>query len=180
MVLVRGGKYRFKVSGVEIEGWSKPETMLSDLPVPADLVKQLRDAAGSASAAAPSTPSGGGGGKTKLALGGGGAAIAVAASVAQAVQPEAMTFREIVALFAEKREAGLLALLRQVRLVRCVQGLLELRVSADAPPNLAARVSQCLTEWTGQRWMVSLSAEEGEKSLLWRDLERLLFITSQS
>jgi DNA polymerase-3 subunit gamma/tau len=143
----------------------------SDLPAPADLVKQLRDMVGtnaSGNGAAPS--SGGGSSKAKLALGGGGG-ISVAAVAPQMLeQPQALNFREIVALFGEKREAGLHALLyAQVHLVRCEQGLLELRVSADAPANLAGRVGQCLTEWTGQRWVVSISPAQGAPSLAEED-----------
>jgi DNA polymerase III subunit gamma/tau len=144
----------------------------SDLPPPGDLVKQLRDAVASSgnSGSAPASP-GGGGTKAKLAFGGGGTAIASPA-VQAVVAPEALTFQEVVALFSEKREAGLHALLYgQVHLVRCQQGLLELRVAPDAPPNLAGRVGQCLTEWTGQRWVVSLSSEEGDRTLLDRDRE---------
>ena len=81
-----------------------------------------------------------------------------------------MEFREIVALFSEKREAGLHAILYgQVNLVRCEPGLLELRVGSTAPANFAGRVGQCLTEWTGQRWVVSISAAEGTPSLAEQD-----------
>jgi DNA polymerase-3 subunit gamma/tau len=152
----------------------------SDLPLPSDLVKQLRDTGAVAVAGSPQSgraaeqarpnKDSGGGGKTKLALGGGGSVI-VASPVPQAeVLPEAMSFKEIVALFSEKREAGLYTLLYgQVHLVRCAKGLLELRVGKDAPANLAGRVGQCLTEWTGQRWVISLSDEAGDPTLLEED-----------
>lgn len=142
----------------------------ANLPSPGDLVKQLRDSigatgnSGTTSGAVP--PSGGG---AKLALGGGGVVMAAPQAVANS-QPDPLGFHEIVALFSEKREAGLHALLYgEARLVRCAQGVLELRVGSSAPPNFAGRVGQCLTEWTGQRWMVSLSGEEGEPSLLEQD-----------
>jgi DNA polymerase III subunit gamma/tau len=146
----------------------------SDLPAPGDLVKQLRDTigAGGSSGSAPSGSSPGGGApRAKLALGGGGGVMAEAVSVPQmAMQPAPMSYREIVALFSEKREAGLHAILYgQVNLVRCELGMLELRVGATVPANLAGRVGQCLTEWTGQRWVVSISANEGEESLLDQD-----------
>jgi DNA polymerase-3 subunit gamma/tau len=147
-----------------------------DLPSPADLVKQLRDAVGAGGGAGSSSaPSGGGGGapRARLALGGGSVAVAVSAPQAvvhmQAVaQP--VEFRELVALFSEKREAGLYSILHgQVNLVRCEPGLLELRVGSTAPANFAGRVGQCLTEWTGQRWVVSISAAEGAPSLAEQD-----------
>jgi len=142
----------------------------SDLPSPADLVKQLRESVGSGGAGS-SLPSGGGGGtKAKLALGGGGSVTVAASAPHIASQPQPMDFREIVALFSEKREAGLHAVLYgQVNLVRCEPGLLEIRVSSGVPANLAGRVGQCLTEWTGQRWVVSISASEGQPSLVEQD-----------
>ncbi len=144
----------------------------SDLPTPADLVKQLKENGTAGVATNSSTPGGGGNApRAKLALGGGGGAVAV--SVPQIIeQPQNISFRDIVALFSEKREAGLHALLYgQVNLVRCEPGLLELRVGSSAPANLAGRVGQCLTEWTGQRWVVSISATEGAPSLAEQDRE---------
>ncbi|MDD3371499.1 MAG: DNA polymerase III subunit gamma/tau [Alphaproteobacteria bacterium] len=144
----------------------------SELPPPGDLVRLLRDSGAASGGSAGSAPSpGGGGAKARLALGGG-VAVAAAAVPQVASQPEPLTFREIVALFDAHREAGIYALLHaQVRLVRCTPGHLELRVGPDAPANLAGRVGQCLTEWTGQRWVVSLSSEQGEKTLLEQDRE---------
>ena len=40
----------------------------------------------------------------------------------------------------------------------------------DVPPNFAGRVSQCLTQWTGQRWIVSISDKEGDVTLA--DIDR--------
>jgi DNA polymerase-3 subunit gamma/tau len=141
----------------------------SDLPLPSDLIKQLKDMVASGGTPSVSSPPSGGGSKAKIALGGGGVAVAAPAPQV-AAQPVAMNYREIVALFSEKREAGLHALLYgQVHFVRSTPGMLELRVGADAPANLAGRVSQCLTEWTGFRWVISLSAEDGEPTLLDQD-----------
>ncbi|MDD4616700.1 MAG: DNA polymerase III subunit gamma/tau [Alphaproteobacteria bacterium] len=147
----------------------------SDLPSPGDLVKKIRDMAASGALGAASPSGGGSGGpKAKLALGGGGSVSMAAPSVL--IEPASLSYREIVALFAEKREAGLYAMLHgQAHLVRCVPGVLELRIGSEAPANFAGRVSQCLTEWTGQRWMVSLSSEEGERTLLDQDREAEAF-----
>ncbi|MDR3448264.1 MAG: DNA polymerase III subunit gamma/tau [Alphaproteobacteria bacterium] len=144
----------------------------SDLPSPADLVKQLKDSVASGSAPASAPPSGGGGGsRAKMALGGGGGVVAQTVTEAVAVVgPQPQNFREIVALFSEHREAGLHAqLYGQVHFVACAGGNLEIRVGSGAPANLAGRVGQCLTEWTGQRWVVSISAAEGEATLADQD-----------
>ena len=75
-------------------------------------------------------------------------------------------FAELVALFEEKREAILHTQLRHnVHLVRCEPGRLEIRPDENAPRDLAARVGTLLSEWTGRRWVVSVSSEQGEATL---------------
>ncbi len=141
-----------------------------DLPTPADLVKQIRDGGGGGGSGSH-VPSGGGGGGApvaRLALCGGGSGAVGAPQLAPYEQPA--DFRTLVALFSEKREAGLHAILYgQVNLVRCEAGLLELRVGEAAPANFAGRVGQCLTDWTGKRWVVSISGADGEPSLAEQD-----------
>jgi DNA polymerase-3 subunit gamma/tau len=84
--------------------------------------------------------------------------------------PQPLDYRQIVALFSDHREAGLHAMLYgQVHQVRCEPGLLELRVDASVPANFAGRVGQCLHEWTGQRWVVSIVSAEGCATLAEQD-----------
>jgi DNA polymerase-3 subunit gamma/tau len=79
-------------------------------------------------------------------------------------------YRELVALFAEKREGQLHGqLYANVYPVRCEPGVLEIRVGAQAPANLASNLAKCLTQWTGQRWMVSVSAAAGAPTLAEQD-----------
>ncbi|WP_374313731.1 DNA polymerase III subunit gamma/tau [Dongia sp.] len=76
------------------------------------------------------------------------------------------SFDDIVALFRAKREAILLThLLSDVHLVHFEPGRLEFRPSERAPGNLANRIASCLLEWTGKRWLVSLSNAAGEATL---------------
>ena len=141
-------------------------THVADLPTPGELVRRLQAAPAQASAAPPSRPGGGSGG-------GGGAARAVAVAPAIAAQaavaPAAqlpVTFEAVVALFAERREALIQAQLETyAHLVRIEPGRLELRLDSGASADLANRVGQLLSEWTGRRWIVSLSTAEGEKTL---------------
>ena len=44
-------------------------------------------------------------------------------------------------------------------------GRIDFRPSERAPTNLPNRVAACLAEWTGKRWLVSVSAQAGEKTL---------------
>ncbi len=41
----------------------------------------------------------------------------------------------------------------------------KLRIEDRAPANLAAQISNKLKEWTGERWMLSLTRDLGEPTL---------------
>ncbi len=72
------------------------------------------------------------------------------------------SFQEIIALAAEKRDLAVkMALERDVRLVRCEDGRLELALEPSAPRSLINDLSRKLTKWTGRRLMVVVSAEQG-------------------
>jgi DNA polymerase-3 subunit gamma/tau len=80
--------------------------------------------------------------------------------------PIPKSFEEVVALFEAKREAVLAhALVERAHLVRFEPGFLEFRPADGAPDKLANRVGQLLGEWTGRRWMVTLSREPGAPTL---------------
>jgi DNA polymerase-3 subunit gamma/tau len=83
------------------------------------------------------------------------------------------SFADVVALFAEKREAVLAASLSSaVHLVHFETGRIDIRPTALAPADLATRVSRLLQEWTGRPWLVGLSRETGESTLREQALER--------
>ncbi len=159
----------------------------ADLPTPGDLVKQIQ--ANGSGQPAPSMPMGNGpgpsGGRPAMH---GGAAMAVARSEPQdmpvaASQPMAMeapvpaapipvplpgpaSYRELVKLFAEKKE-GILEyhLAASVRLVRFEAGVVEINPLPAAPSNLANRVGSLLSEWTGRRWVIGISSAPGEPTI---------------
>ena len=56
-------------------------------------------------------------------------------------------------------------LYRHVHLVHFETGRIEFRPSDQAPGNLANRLGQRLSEWTGRRWVVSISSEPGAATL---------------
>lgn len=144
----------------------------ADLPSPADLVKEWKDKGGPGVPAPGPRPTGNGGG------GGASAGLAVSA------QPRAMTavapqpgetvalaampvnFAAVVALAKDMRE-GILAgeLVNDVHLVSFEMGRIELRLNPGAPHDLPGRLTEKLKQWTGQRWVVSLSKLPGEPTL---------------
>jgi len=76
------------------------------------------------------------------------------------------SFAEIVALAAEKRDITMkLALERDVRLVRCEDGRLEIAIEPTAPKSLVHDLQRKLGAWTGKRWMVVVSQEQGAPTL---------------
>ncbi|WP_374369422.1 DNA polymerase III subunit gamma/tau [Dongia sp.] len=90
----------------------------------------------------------------------------------QAANPQAnvladpRSFDDVVALVRAKREGILLAhLLSDVHLVHFEPGRIEFRPGERAPSSLANRLAGCLNEWTGRRWLVSLSNAAGEATL---------------
>ena len=72
------------------------------------------------------------------------------------------SFAALIALAAEKRDISVkMALERDVRLVRCEDGQLEIALEPSAPKTLVHDLQRKLTAWTGKRWMVVVSQEQG-------------------
>jgi DNA polymerase-3 subunit gamma/tau len=131
---------------------------VADMPTPGDLIRRLTSGGGGGQA--PSMPSGGGGGVRAVANG---AAIAEASAEPG---PRLGTFRDVVAFVGERKEAMLHAhLLHSVHLVRFAPPVIELRPETDAPRDLASRLASLLSEATGTRWTIAMSAAAGEATI---------------
>ncbi len=97
-------------------------------------------------------------------------AAPVAAPAQPGFEPMPTSFREAVTLFARKREGLLHAhLMHDVHPVSFEAGRIEFRPRPEAPKNLPNRVSECLSDWTGQRWLVSPSDLPGQPTLAEQD-----------
>ncbi len=80
--------------------------------------------------------------------------------------PRLDSFADIIALAAEKRDVLLkLALEDSAELVRFRPGHIELHVLPNAPKDLANDLGRKLKFWTGERWMISVTEERGERPL---------------
>jgi DNA polymerase-3 subunit gamma/tau len=76
------------------------------------------------------------------------------------------SFAELIALAAEKRDITTkMALERDVRLVRCEDGQLEIALEPRAPKTLVHDLQRKLTGWTGKRWIVVVSKEQGAPTM---------------
>jgi DNA polymerase III subunit gamma/tau len=75
-------------------------------------------------------------------------------------------FEDLIALAAQKRDLGVkLALERDIRLVRCEDGRLEIAMEPSAAKTLVNDLARKFSQWTNRRWMVVVSAEEGEPTV---------------
>ncbi|MCJ8140401.1 DNA polymerase III subunit gamma/tau [Falsirhodobacter halotolerans] len=135
-------------------------THVADLPDPEQLIRRIQSLPQPTHAPAPAAPSGGGGGQmaradSRMAVGGG--------TVSQALPA---TFESVVGLIREKRDMVLLAEVETgLRLVSYQPGRIEFEPGPSAPQNLAARLSQRLQGWTGQRWVVSVVGTGGAATI---------------
>jgi DNA polymerase-3 subunit gamma/tau len=155
----------------------------ADLPAPADLVKQLTarsdaPAAPSPAARAPAPPRFGHSGEAA-----GSAAPRLmpeeAAEAAALRQPQ--SFLEVVELFDRQREAVLRAhLYAHVHLVHFEPGRIEFRPATGAPRDLANRLGKLLGDWTGVRWVVSVSGDEGAPTLREQTEARALSLRNEA
>jgi DNA polymerase III subunit gamma/tau len=135
---------------------------VADLPSPGDLVRRIVAEGATTKAPAVAAPAPSGGGARAVA---GGVAAVIASDVAPATRA-LLSFRDVTALVAEKREAMLHAhLVHSVHLVRFAPPVIELRPQAEAPKDLAPKLAALLGEATGMRWTIALSADAGEATL---------------
>ena len=158
----------------------------ADLPTPDEALRQLKNmqsqgGAGSSQARSPSS------GPTaeapapqqiaqrpQLAYSNTRAALAPRATPMASAEPQLRIrrFEDIPAIAAEKRDIALkVALERDVRLVSFEEG----RIEISTPPHaadVAVRLSRALQMWTGARWIVALSQEEGLPTLQEQERER--------
>ena len=156
----------------------------ADLPTPDEALRQLRAEAAAAPTDQPPPP-----GRPALPpipdLRGGSAALAAAprtvsaepmpaaAPVALAVPavrsapvapptPRLGRFEDLIALADANRDILLrTALERDIHLVRFEEGRIEFRLAEGGRPSLATDLAAAIERWTGRRWAVALSKEEG-------------------
>ena len=160
----------------------------ADLPPPDEVLRRLTTTpAGAATRpASPAAPNGGSGGHASgpgaivasSGSSGGGARAALAVVPSQRRDPVIATapetapsvrlnrLEDLVALAAEKRDIQIKgALERDVHLVRFEEGSIEFSLAPGASQALPQLLMRKLQEWTGARWMVTLSRDPGAPSL---------------
>jgi DNA polymerase III subunit gamma/tau len=75
-------------------------------------------------------------------------------------------FEDLIALAAQKRDLAMkTALERDLGLIRCEDGRLEIRLEPSASKTLVHELSRKLSQWTNRPWMVVVSAQEGQPTV---------------
>jgi len=154
----------------------------ADLPTPDEVIRDIRENG----VGTPAPPNGDGAQRPTLAprvdppRGGPRASLAPAQLVTARVpdistlraDPAAAptlsiaTFPALIALANEKRDIMMkTALERDVRLVRIEDGKLEIALEPSARKTLVNDLSRKISEWTGRRWMVVVSTEQGAPTI---------------
>ena len=161
----------------------------ADLPTPDDVIRSLEqkgEGARQASETAglpPAAPSSAGGrepqprervpaaGHTTAAPAAAREPIAQQATAERKPEMLVITrFEDLIALAAARRDLGVKAALeRDVRLVRCEDGRLEVRLEPSAAKTLVNDLARKLSQWTNRPWIVVVSTEEGQPTLKAQD-----------
>jgi len=153
----------------------------ADLPDPARLIREIQSGA---------IPQGGGametrtpvvhaplasdnGGPTLMAISGGGALRKAEPVVMLAdALPQPENFEALVTLCEDKGEMLLASqLMNYTHPVKFELGRFDFRPAPEAPANLAQKLSTLLQQWTGTRWMISVSTAAGEATLTQKKYE---------
>jgi DNA polymerase-3 subunit gamma/tau len=76
------------------------------------------------------------------------------------------SFDELIFLVEDKRDLALKTMIkRHVRLVSFVDGRMEMNLIENAPRDFLGTFGKRLEEWTGKRWVLSISKEQGHPTL---------------
>jgi DNA polymerase III subunit gamma/tau len=147
----------------------------SDLPPLDDVIKGLDSAPQTASppSAPPAAPSGP---AMRSAASGGGQPMRLAAENPQPAAPQVSevskpvvslaSLADITALADKHRDLHFKLLVEKYAgLVKIETGRLDINLRDGAPKTLAGDIAKKLSDWSGQRWMVSVTAEAGGQTI---------------
>lgn len=174
----------------EVQGAQKPiaaaEMVLvrlayvADQPSPEELVAKLKDAPvgspaqGGQGGSAPGGPSGGGARAMSGAMGNGGAHAVGSEQMAPIIAegPRLNSYEDVISYAKSKRDIRLAHLMESgLRLVHFEKGRIEVNV-VDGDNSVAGVLAERLRQWTGERWLVSISKAEGAPTVREQTISR--------
>jgi DNA polymerase-3 subunit gamma/tau len=152
----------------------------ADLPTPDEVIRSLTSDGGDppppSGGRMTAAPSNGNGSGVSMRMDSprGGAPRAALAQPMRAPQADDQTaparainrFEELLALAAEMRDIQTkIVLERDVRLVRIEDGQLDIALEPSASKTVISDLGRKLSQWTGRRWMVVVSTEQGQANV---------------
>ncbi|MBM3568611.1 MAG: DNA polymerase III subunit gamma/tau [Alphaproteobacteria bacterium] len=144
---------------------------VAELPTPGELVRRIESQPHSTAAPPATMPQTPPASRGSVAIQ---ATPAVQPRPQPSVQPQTQaralpgpaSFEAMVALAEQRKELRLVTELKYgVHLVAFEPGKIELRLADRAPADLPGRLMTRLQDWTGQRWTVVISDEDGQPTL---------------
>jgi len=82
------------------------------------------------------------------------------------ITSQILSFDELVNLVEKKREIELkFDLERNVKLIKFSQGKIDIEFNEKLSKNFIKHLTSLLLEWTGKRWIITLSQEKGKKTI---------------
>tara|TARA_B100001029_G_C15048251_1_gene448721 strand:- start:887 stop:2161 length:1275 start_codon:yes stop_codon:yes gene_type:complete len=83
------------------------------------------------------------------------------------------SFEELIKMADEKKEMELkYDLERNVKLLKFKDGKIDINFNQNLNKNFIKKLSQCLYEWTGKRWIISLSKVENLKTFYQKKIDQ--------
>jgi DNA polymerase-3 subunit gamma/tau len=135
---------------------------VADLPTPDEAIRMLQQGGAGAAVRPPAADGGPPPGGPRAVIQGGGAAPQAQdlPAARRDPGPALATFEDVVRLAEARRDVGLkFALERHVRLVTFEDGHISFTPVTGANPGLAGEIGRKLTQWTGRRWIASVTRE---------------------
>ena len=75
------------------------------------------------------------------------------------------SFEDLITISGEEKDAELkYDLERNVKLIRFENGKIDINFNEKLNRNFIKKLSQSLLKWTGKRWIITLSKEDGGKT----------------
>ena len=85
--------------------------------------------------------------------------------VTKATMEKVLSFEDLIYLSSRKKEIQLkYDLEKNVNLIKFSQGKIDIRFNQNLDKNFVRNLSEKLLEWTGRRWVITLSKEKGQRT----------------
>ena len=85
--------------------------------------------------------------------------------VTKATMEKVLSFEDLIYLSSRKKEIQLkYDLEKNVNLIKFSQGKIDISFNQDLDKNFVRNLSEKLLEWTGNRWVITLSKEKGQET----------------